>query len=265
MAIGSAAGGVDISKNARTLFGSADDLFGGAGTSSIFAGGGSNSGEAVRASLKGLERELNRLLGFKSDFTPAQQKRLDVLQAEIGEIESKGKEKGLDANDAKRRAERYQEAYAIMGKDYVDVGSSEELQALSDKVDKLLEPKLQGAKKARLERLQKLEESYLDALVRNPKNETARRQLRNAKVQIGRLLPARSISELSVSERREYDGLVEQINDLAGTEFLLGSKKRMRADKIRASMSELQAQASALGIGQSGPSAAEVARAYTRF
>ena len=89
MAIGSAAGGVDISKNARTLFGSADDLFGGAGTSSIFAGGGSNSGEAVRASLKGLERELNRLLGFKSDFTPAQQKRLDVLQAEIGEIESK--------------------------------------------------------------------------------------------------------------------------------------------------------------------------------
>lgn len=265
MAVGGVNSGFDITKNAQSLFGSADNLFGGAGANSIFTGSDANSGEAVRASLKGLERELNRLLGFKSDFPPAQKKRLDQLQTEIAAIEKRGKDKGLDENEAKRRAERYQEAYAIMGKDYVDIGENEQLQALSDKVDALLEPRLQGAKKQRLERLRKLEDSFLDALGNNPKNETARRQLRNVKVQIGRLIPPRQISELSLSERREYDDLVEQINKMAGTEFLLESKKRMRADKIRASMAELEAQASALGIGQSGPSAAEVARAYTRL
>lgn len=265
MAIGGVNNGFDVSKNAQTLFGSSADLFGGAGSNSIFTSADANSGEAVRASLKGLEREFNRLLGFKSDFPPAQKKRLDQLKSEIAAIEERGKESGLDENEAKRRAERYQEAYAIMGKDYVDIGENEQLQELSDKVDALLEPKLQGAKKQRLDRLRKLEENYLDAVANNPNNETARRQLRNVKVQIGRLVPPRQISELSLSERREYDDLVEQINKMAGTEFLLESKKRMRADKIRASMSELEAQASALGVGQSGPSAAEVARAYTRL
>jgi len=259
-------GNFNISKNSEALFGSGSQLFGAADASAIFNGpSDATMREAVRASLKGLDRELNRLLGFKSDFTPAQQKRLDVLKAEIAKIEAVGKEKGLDPNDAKRRAERYQEAYRIMGKDFVDVGTDPELEVLANAIDTLLEPKLQGAKKQRLERLRKLEENYLEALGRSPTSETLRRQLRNAKVQIGKLIPPRQIKELSLAERREYDALVEQINAAAGTEYQLDSKKRIRADQIRASMAELEVQASELGVDQSGPTGAEVARAYSRF
>lgn len=250
-----------------SLFSSASDIFGSGDAGSVFAAGSGStgSGEAVRAALKGLERELNRLLGYKSDYTPGQKKRLETLQTRIAGIEKQATAKGFTADQLAERAELYREAYRIMGKDYVDVAGNDELQALTDQVDALLEPKLHGARKERLERLRKLEDTCLNALVANPDNETARARLRNVKVQIGKLVPPRAISRLSPGERRDYDALVDRINALANTDYLLTSRTRIRVEQIRASMGELEAQAAALGIGQSAPSAGEVARAYTRL
>lgn len=267
MTIGTApTGKFGINQKVLDLFSSASDIFGGADARSVFAGNDSGQAqEAVRASLKGLERELNRLLGYKSDFTAAERKKLDDLKARIAKIDTRAKESGFTADQIEERARLYQEAYRIMGKDYVDVAGNEELQELTDKVDTLLEPKLRGAKKERLERLRKLENTHLDALVANPGNETVRARLRSVKAQISKLVPPRDIKELSPAERRDYDDLVEKINRLARTEYLLDSKKRMRAEQIQTSMSELQAQAEALGVGAQTPSAGAVARAYARF
>lgn len=265
MTIGST-GKYGLDSKVLSLFSSADDIFGGGDASTFFTGAtGGGSQEAIRASIRGLERELNRLLGFKTDFTPAEKKRLDEVQTRIAKIEKAASESGFTPDQIAERSELYQEAYRIMGKDYVDVASNPKIQALTDKVDALLEPKLQGASKVRLERLRKLEDTFLDALVDNPKNETARARLRNVKVQINKLIPPRQVSELSVTERRDYDDLVDRINSLAETEYLLDSRKRMRADRIQASMSEMEAQASALGVDQGQPSAQAVARAYTRL
>lgn len=266
MAIGGT-GKFGLDSKVTSLFSQASDIFGKADAQTIFS---STTGQGVGAmdlTVKALDREINRLLGFKTDFTPGEQKRLDNLQAKIGKISEKAEAGTLNVSDLKERAELYQEAYRIMGKDYVDVEGNDEIQALTDKVDALLEPRLRGARKKRLEQLRKMEENYLNQRVERPDSETTSLRLRNVKQQISRLTPPRDISDLSPAERRDYDDLVARINALAEQEYLLPAKKRIRVEELQASKAQLQAQAAGGGggglFGQTSPSAA--ASAYTRL
>lgn len=264
-ALGSAAQSLNA-KNAETvksLFGDGSILPGGnTDPSAVFDRQGSDARQALQLAAGGIKREIDRLGGFKTDIQPAQKKRLADLQAQISAIDAKASDGSLDPNDLERRAERLQEAFRILGKDFVNIEDNPELQALNEKVDKLLEPELRGAPLKRLEALRKLEESTLDAIERNPKNETNRTLLRNIKKQISQLLPPRQISKLSVEERRQYDDLVEQVNALAGTEFLLGSKKRIRIATLQTSLNQIQAQIDATAAPEAPPTAAQVIRAY---
>lgn len=253
----------------KEIFGSTGDLFGGGGggAQSIFSNGDAAlSKQTLKLSIKGLEREMNRLLGFKTDLTPVQNKKLAELQKQITDIEKKaGDTKGLSIEELEERARLYKESYSILGKDYVDKEADPRLQALTEQVDALLAPKLRGAKKVRLETLKKIEDSALDAVVDNPESETSRRRLRNIKRQIAELTAPRDVSKLSPDEKRDYDELVGKINDIAKTEFLLTSRKKIRVEQLRGSISNLKAQEAAFGDDQSKPSPAQVARAYARL
>ena len=247
------------------IFGSTGDLFGSGGDAqSIFSNGDAAlTKQSLKLSIKGLERERSKLLGFKTDLTPAQNKKLAELQKKIQDIESKaGDAKGLTIDELEERAELYKESYAILGKDYVDKESNTELQDLAEQVDELLAPKLRGAKKARLEQLRKLEEPALDAVVDSPESTTARLRLRNIKRQIQELTAPRDVSRLSPAERAEYDDLVERVNEVAKSEFLPDSRKKIRIEQISASISQLQAQEAAFGEDQPTPTAAQVIRSY---
>lgn len=251
----------------REIFGSTGDLFGGGGDArSIFSSGDEAlAKQSLRLSIKGLERERNNLLGFKTDLTPAQNRKLAELQKQITKIEGKaGEESGLTIEELEERAALYKESYAILGKDYVDKESNTQLQALAEEVDALLAPKLRGGKKARLETLQKLEVSALDALVDSPESTTNRLRLRNIKRQIAELTAPRQLNRLSPAERQQYDDLVERINDVAKTEFLPPSRKKIRIEQITSSLSQLRAQEAAFGEDVARPTTAQVARSYRR-
>ncbi|MCG8445125.1 MAG: hypothetical protein MI753_05325, partial [Hyphomicrobiales bacterium] len=89
-------------------------------------------------------------------------------------------------------------------------------------------------------------------------------QFTNVVRQIDSLVPARLQSELSPAERREYDALVEQANEIAGTEVLQDSRTQQRIEELQESIDTLQGQLASLPATQFAPSASEVAGAYAR-
>lgn len=259
-----AIGGIDISRNATILFGDASNVIGGGDATSVFSSSNTNNVRtSLEVSAKGLKRELDRLNGFKTDLTPAQNEVLARNQAEITEIEqSVTDSQGLTSEQIQRRAELFQESYRILGKDFVDQEQDPRLKSLTDQVDALLQPNLRGAQKTRLDRLQTLEANAYQATLDAPGNETAVRRLRNIQSQVRELTVPRLVQELSVSEKREYDALVDQVNEVAKTEFVLPSRKRMRAEQIQSSLSQVEAQLAAVGTPEIGPTAAQAVRAY---
>src|SRR5690606_8623749 len=116
-----------------------------------------------------------------------------------------------------------------------------------DQVDALLEPALRGGQKQRLEQLRKLSGNLMEQLSERPESATTRRQLGNVEAQIRKMLPPRSVASLSLEERRQYDELVDRANQIAGTEYLIESKKRIRIDQLRQTMSQIATQEAALG------------------
>lgn len=260
-----AIGGIDVSRNANILFGSPSNIIGGGDATSVFSNSNTqNVRTSLEVSAKGLKRELDRLNGFKTDLTPAQKNILAKNQAEISEIEaSVSDSKGLSEQEIQRRAQLFQESYRILGKDFVDQEQDPRLKALTDKVDALLEPKLRGGQKNRLDRLRTLEENAYQATLDAPGNETAVRRLRNIQSQVRELTIPRLVQQLSVSEKREYDDLVDQVNTVAKTEFILPSRERVRAEQLQTSLSQVEAQLAAVGGPEIGPTPAQAARAYT--
>ncbi len=224
-------------RNRAALFGSSDALFGAPTADALFSAGLSTSVQANDLIVKSLQRDLDRLNGYKVDLSPSEQDRLASLQEQIGRINERASPDGvLSDSDATERTELYQKAYAILGKDYVDVKKDSTLTELMQKVDDLLEPKLRGAQKARLDRLRTLEANFLNDYDPGTVSNAKMQQIRNIQVQIRELTPPRKISTLSVTERADYNSLVEQINEKAGTDLLLNTRDRLKAEQIQATI-----------------------------
>ncbi len=225
------------SRNRSALFGNSDVFFGAPTANAVFAPSLQKSFEANDLIAKGLKRDLDRLNGFKVDLTPSEKKELDQLQERIGRIAQRADPNGvLSDADARERQKLYQKAYKIMGKDYVDVKSDSKLKELMAKVDTLLEPKLRGPQAARLKQLRKLEENMLGGYEKGKTSNARINQIRNIQTQIRELTPPRKMTELSNSEKADYNKLVNEINKRAGSKLLLNSRDRARAEQIEASM-----------------------------
>lgn len=205
----------------------------------ILTVGNASSIDANQLITKGLKREIDRLQGFKVDITPANARRLADLQTRIARLEANAGPDGLSLDQHDDRAGLFREAYEILGKPYVDVESDATLKQLVGLVDTLLEPKLQGAKKQRLENLRKLEENYFNQFAVGNATKTLARRIANVQRQIESLTPPRRISELNFAERSAYNQLVEQINRRAGHEYLMPAAKREKAERLQETMGKL--------------------------
>ena len=94
-------------------------------------------------------------------------------------------------------------------------------------------------KKQRLERLRRLSNNLEVAFIGGNRSTTLMTQLVNVQKQISDLVPPRLISELSPTDKRAYDLLVEKVNERAGVEMILPANKRERIEKIQAAMAQL--------------------------
>lgn len=197
---------------------------------------GADSNQLLAQSMK---REIDRLQGYKTNLTPAQTNKLARLQGDIERLEARAGPDGLSLDQRDDRAEMYREANEILGKPYVDVDADPELAGMIEQVDRLLEPRHQGAKKKRLENLRGLEEKLYDSYFAGNTSNALARQLANVKNQIARLTQPRPMNELSPGERRDYDALVDKVNARAGSEYLMPSGKRARAEALQKQMQSL--------------------------
>lgn len=182
---------------------------------------------------QGLEKEIQRLQGFKTNLGAPQLKRLAEVKAEIQNIESKFNSLSMPDYIKAKHTRLNEEAYKILGKTYVDVEADPKLDAVKSKIDALLEPQLRGAKKTRLDNLRKYEKNLQGQFFQSPNNTTLLRQISNVGKQIANLVPPRLISELTPAERRTYDGLVKELNTKAGTEVYQNSTTQLKIENIQ--------------------------------
>ena len=240
----------------------------GAGTADslleITSGGGDNSAvSAAKLSIGAMEREINRVRGYKLRLTPADQGRLDKLQEKIQVIDQRASEGDARADELEERAELFKEADRILGKPSANVEFDDTLDGIKTKIDTLLEPRLDTNQQRRRHTLETLRDNLRAQIDENPNSLTARKQLQNVSRQLNELLPARQLSELSVAERSEYDDLVEQANDHVGVKLLLNANESIKVFNLQNAINDLSASLPEDQAEQ--PSAAAVSRAYSRL
>jgi len=227
------------------------------------SGGGNDSARAAKLSIGAMEREVKRIRGYKLELTPADNDRLAKLQERIEQINKRASDGSVRADELDERTELYREADSILGKPSADVETDGTIEDLGVKIHDLLLPRLNRVDARRLETLETLRNGLTAQLDENPDSRTARKQYQNVSRQIKKLTPPRQIHQLSVAERREYDDLVEQVNNHAGAKLELNSRDSMRVYQLEQSIEDLRASLPPDPAGQ--PSSAAVARAYTRL
>ena len=225
----------------------ADDIFGTNGTNTILTANiqatSSITVDKNQMILKGLQDEIDRTMGFRTDLTVAEKQKLADLQGKITDLEKLAQERRLTSPEIKKRADLYIQSYKILGKDYVDVESDTFLKEKSAAIDELLAPELKGEPAKRLASLKKLK-SRLEARVADRGEsvpETLLNQIRSVNKQISNLTTPRKMSELSVTEQREYDSLVKEVNGHAGQELLLDSKKKLKIERLQRTIDAINA------------------------
>lgn len=255
-----------VSASAAALFGSNGTLFanGSGDVTTLFSKASEmSSRKSVDISIRSLQRERDRLLGFKTNLTPAQNKKLGELKEKILKIEEKSQSiKGLSAEDRKELTRLYNESHRILGKEYVDKKADPRLVALSNNVDKVRAPKLNPVQQKRLDNLMRLRENALSRVAGYPESETGYRFLKNINQQISVLNKPRDISQLSPGEKREYDSLVRKVNDIASVELLLPSRKAIRVEKLSASIDDMTRRSGFSASPQMGVTPGQAARVY---
>lgn len=193
--------------------------------------------EGSQLLIRSLEKDIQRIQGFKTQLSPSKARRLAEIRAELQDIKPSNQPQVKALREAKK-IELNTEAYKILGKKFVDIDADPTLKQIKKDIDALLEPPLRGEKKARLERLRKLEQTALAEVLKRP-GLTTLRSLDTIVRQILILTPPRLIGELSSAERREYDRLVAEGNAHAGTEVFLPSKKELKIERIQATIARL--------------------------
>ena len=249
----------------------ATDFFGSPSTDSVFSAGQStpatDTQESARVIINSHKREINRIRGYKLQLSPAENQRLSEIQAEIIEIETKATQGLAREDELEDRLELLAEADEIIGKPTANVGDdeakSDELAEQAGILQALLEPKLSPALQKRVEQLERVKESLETSLSINPESATLLAQFQNVSGQIDTLKPPRPISQLSLSERKDYDDLADLINQTAGAEIQLSSRDAIRVAELEGSIIDLQATLPP-DISQQ-PTPGDVARAYTRI
>lgn len=219
--------------------------------------------ETAQATITAQRREINRIRGYKLQLTPAENQKLSQIQQKIQEIGSRAAQGIARPDEFEDRAELFREADRIIGKPTVDVEADTVLADLNAKIEALLQPKLPKAVAQRVESLERIKSSYEDKIAENPDSRTNIAQIQSLSRIITELKPLREVSELSQAERREYDELVQQVNDHAGAKIELTSKEAIKVAALQSSISQLSSQLPPDASTQ--PTAAAVARAYVRL
>lgn len=236
--------GVQIGqKSGQELFGntagkSADSVF----QINITATSGITVDE-TQIAVKGLQDEIDRTLGYRTDLTVAQKQQLSKLQGEISEIESLASARILTTTELGDRAELYLDAYQLLGKEYKDVSNDAFVETVSDALKDLIATKPEGASLKRLEKLERYKEQLNDNLTRQGDNpsETTTERLISASKKISQLTAPRAISSLSPEDIRTHDNLVEEINKYVGIDLELTSKKKLKIERLQGTIAAIQA------------------------
>ena len=245
----------------------ATSIFGSGSAVSIFAagvsGGASDAQIAAQQVVNATQQEINRIRGYKVQLTPSEQRRLDEIQVEIEKITQKTINGTARPDELDDREQLFLEADTIIGKPSAGVEIDDTLEELRDKVDEVFAPRLTPPQQDRLDTLNTLLETFQDKLDDDPTNVNTIRQLQNINRQIANIDVPRKITELSVTEKLEYDALVEETNQHAGAKLLLNSQESTRVQFLQETIDKMAGLLPADPGGQ--PTAAAVARAYTRL
>lgn len=222
---------------------SAADLLGGGNANNLFAANlqasSSITVSANDAVLKGLQDEIDRTFGYRTNLSVAEKQQLADLQTKITDIEKLAATRALTNDEISQRADLYVESYKILGKDYVDVSGDAFVQQQLAALDDLLATKPVGADARRLENLQTIEQTLSDDINSagdKGATETTTARLISVKKQIAALTAPRKMSQLTISERNAHDDIVNAINDHVGQEFQLTSDKKLKIERLQATI-----------------------------
>ncbi len=245
----------------------ATSIFGGGSASSVFSfglqGGASDAQIAAQEVVNATQKEINRIRGYKVQLTPAENKRLDEIQADIEKITQKTLNGSARPDELDDRELLFLEADTIIGKPSAGVEIDDTLTDLRDKIDEVFSPRLTPPQEKRLATLHTLLETFEDKLADDNTNVNTIRQLQNINRQIDAIDVPRKITELSVTEKLEYDRLVEETNEHAGAKLLLDSSESTRVQFLQETIDKMSGLLPADPASQ--PTAAAVARAYSRL
>lgn len=240
-------------------------VFGAANASSLFSigvsGGATDAQQAAKVSVDAAKTEINRIRGYKLRLTPAENQRLADIQEDIRELDAKAANGTIRADEIEDRSELFLEADTIIGKPSAGVEADSTLEGLRQQIDDLLAPRLQGSQLRRFEQLERFK-TNLEEQLENGAGDIVRQQFRNVSRQIQELSPPRQIGQLSIAEQREYERLVEEVNNYAGAKLVLNVQESIRVAALENTINELSS--SLPPDPSSQPTAADVSRAYAR-
>lgn len=246
---------------------SATSIFGNGNASSIFASGVSAGAtpaqQAAQVVVDASNRQIKQIRGYKTQLTPADNKRLNEIQQEIVKINQKASDGTVRQDELEDRSELYVEADFIIGKPAAGIENDDFLDDINEKIADLLTRRLTPQQENRLDTLNNLKANYEAQLEEESGNVNAIRQIQNITYQINQIDVPRQVSELSVSEKSQYDDLVEQANDYAGVKLLLNATESIRVQHLQETIDSMAGSLPADPASQ--PTASAVARAYTRF
>lgn len=224
---------------------SATDVFGGGKSAdsliAITSSATSASGVQVAPDqmiLKGIQDEIDRTLGYRTNLSVAEKQQLADLQSKIGGLNESAQTRSLTESELTERGDYYVEAYAILGKDYVDVAADSFLQAKTDELSTLMATKPKGADAKRLERLEIMRDRITDRVSELGASgaDIYYQQARSISAQINKLTAPRSITDLSREELRTHDEIADAINEHAGQELQITSDKRLKIARLQMTM-----------------------------
>lgn len=230
-------------KSGAELFGgggsSAESLFAITSTATASAGVQVDANQMV---LKGIQDEIDRTLGYRTDLSVTEKQKLADLQTEIGQYNETAQARSLTQAELGERGDLYIEAYAILGKDYVDVAADEFLTEKSDELSDLMARKPVGAEAKQLERLETMRDGIYSRIedLGESGAEIYYRQIRSISARISELTAPRDITELSAEEIRQHDEIADEINDYAGQELQIKSDKRLKIARLQKTMELVQ-------------------------
>lgn len=250
MAIGSSTSGSAFSIGGKPL----GVQLGGKSATDIFAGG--SSGESLFAITtsstqvsgiqvneqqlvtKGIQDEIDRTLGYRTDLSVAEKQELADIQADIAPYNEAAQSRSLTSDELEARADLYVDAYSILGKDYVDIASDEYLTAKSDELTALMTVVPEGENARQLAVLEQMQSDIQDRVneLGDSGVELYYDQLRNIATRISQLTPAREIGDLTPEELNQHDELAEAINEYAGQELQITSDKRLKIERLQTTM-----------------------------